>query len=151
MRHRLVTAARQGGCKAPGDGAEPRARQHGPGEPRVTHGAHARPAGRSAPLGTRQGRARTQRARRGGPCPGRGNSGGTLAAPTPARVPVRLTDPRPGSQHCEPARPCPARNRAAPPPAPGSLARGHHPAAAQRTHQPRRGRGSSFPARASAL
>ncbi|XP_072791898.1 uncharacterized protein [Taeniopygia guttata] len=110
VRHRLVTAARLQSAGRRGRAL---------GEPRVTHGAPARPAERSAPLGT--GRTRRGHKEREGAAPAQG--WGTQTAPTPARVPARLTDPRPGSQHGEPARKEPSRAS----PDPGSLARDHHP------------------------
>lgn len=139
MRHRLVTAARQQTA-----GRRGRARAGGvPSHPR----AHARPAGRSAPLGAQHGRERTQRSRTGGS--GRGTSGGSDPSEGPCppqRPPAQAySTASPPPPHTEPS---PAK----PSPAPGSLSpRSPIPHKPQRTHRPRRSRGSSFPARATAL
>lgn len=124
-----MTAARQGGCKAPGDGAEPRGMQHGPPAPgasRVTHGAHARPAGRPAPLGAQHGRARTlpraaadTKSEEGRPRPRAGElnrlrpqCGSLPASPTPA--PAHSSgEPTPAPHGAEPSLPPPPDRSAA--------------------------------------
>lgn len=109
---RLQTFGRETG-PSPGAGSE--AARAGPGEPRVTHGAHVRPAGRPAPLGARQGRARTPpraaaytKSEKGRPRPRAGELGGNSGVgPCPPHRPPSRT---------EPSLPTPA-----------SPVRGHHP------------------------
>lgn len=152
LQHARAAANRREPGLSPGAGGEA-ARAARPGEPRVTHGAHPRPAGRPAPLGARQGRERTlpwvAADTKSGEAQGEGTRG-ELRQPQPQRRSLPAS-PTPAPPHST-ARPSPPRTEPSatePPPAPGLLVRGDHPEKHPGTHRPRRG--SSFSARAAAF
>lgn len=145
---RLQSAGRRG--RAPGHAARAARAGGVPSHPRGPREACGAPSTARSPArpGADPPAGRRRHKKRGGAASAQG--GGAQPAPTPVRIPARLTDPCPGSQQRR-AHPSPARSRAKSPPAPASLGRCHHPAEPQRTHRPRRSRGSSFPSRAAAL